>query len=693
VTIGEIETRKQSPTTRQEWIRCYLAKGWQPVPVPLREKNPGFDGWPQFRGTAEDPRFKGDGNLSLLLGIASHNLHDADLDAPEALAVADVFLDPTAMVSGRKSKPRSHRFIISSEPIHSKKFEDPLLQGKKDGKATLVELRGMASTGSPQHTVVPPSLHQGTGELICWEGPLLEPAVVDARKLQTDLAHLAACALIVRYWRLKVSPHGHDLAMALAGGMLRSGLKVDAAKRILFTAARQVGYELPASVIEDTARNLAANRAVTGWPRVGELLDPKIAKRLREWIGGQEQTLSEPSPAAPKNLDKPELHFPQQAMIGSLGAFAQVMAKGTEVPEEFYFAAAMTMWGNAHSTRLRVNAHVDPEPRLYTVLLGESADAKKTTAVRRTAAFFHDFWTDPPEFNFGVGSAEGLAKILEERPCTVICYDELRAFLEKTKVTASVLLPMVTSLFETTVWHNRTKKEAIELNDAHLSLVAGCTLATYERMWTPEALAIGFMNRLLVVVADRKPSVPWPNPPEPSELTALRQWLADQEKSLPPAPNVLCFEINPDALARWDSWYRALPRDSIYTKRLDTIGFRLMSILTHTCDKQIVDLPVIEAVLLILDYEFRVRKLTDPIDAENVIAKLEMKIINVLQSSGGGLWDRNLKRACHASRYGNWCFERAVDSLIKAGDLARKFLTQSSGRKAFFYFLQENPPG
>ena len=45
-------------------------------------------------------------NVGLLNGAPSNNLADTDLDAPEALAVADAFLPDTGCIFGRNCKPR-----------------------------------------------------------------------------------------------------------------------------------------------------------------------------------------------------------------------------------------------------------------------------------------------------------------------------------------------------------------------------------------------------------------------------------------------------------------------------------------------------------------------------------------------------------------------------------------------------------
>src|SRR5206468_6628844 len=129
---------------------AYLARGWMPIPVSHRQKRPTLAGWPQLRVSEStlDQYFNGQPqNVGVLMGEPSGGLTDADLDAREALALADDFLPPTESVFGRKSKPGSHRLYRADPAIETVRFQDI------DG-ATLLELR---STGG--QTMFPCSTH------------------------------------------------------------------------------------------------------------------------------------------------------------------------------------------------------------------------------------------------------------------------------------------------------------------------------------------------------------------------------------------------------------------------------------------------------------------------------------------------------------------------------------------------------
>jgi hypothetical protein len=359
------------------------------------------------------------------------------------------------------------------------------------------------------------------------------------------------------------------------------------------------------------------------------------------------------------------LEFPREAMVGSIGDLARLLAHGTEVPEEFYFAAGLTMLGALCAGRLSVELAFDVEPRLYTVLLGESYAVKKSTAMKKMVQCFQRFDT-PPVVQYGVASAEGLARILKHNPNLVLAYDELQMFIQKSQVTASALLPVVTSLFEQNHWDNATKVEkySVKIEGAHLSLLGCCTSDTYASMWTPQAIAIGFLNRLFIVNADRRVRVAWPSPPSPVALTAILDHVSEQMKRLPKR-----YDITGEAKLAWKEWYDNVPPTE-HARRLDTIGFRLLGLIALSTDKDVIDEETVRTVAAILDYELNIRTLTDPIDADTIIAKLEEAIRRQLEKRGA-LNERALRQYTGADKKGLWAFKQALANVIQFKDVVR----------------------
>lgn len=280
-----------------EAAKVYLAHGWLPVQVPHRAKGPVLPGWQTHRLVdAELPlHFSVKTNIGLLLGEASRGLVDVDLDAPEALGIADTFLPATGRVHGRPGKPRSHYWYMVEPIPRPKKYQDI------DGTC-LVELR---STG--QQTLVPPSVHP-SGETLVWlsDG---DPAHLQGQVLSDKVSELAACALIARHWSAVGSRQ--DLSLALAGVLARAGWESDETKRFIEAAARIADDEEVAKrsrAVEDTFKRLAGGQPVTGIPRLFEIFGDKVTHKVIEWLRinprepNHANTRKERTPAAAETL-------------------------------------------------------------------------------------------------------------------------------------------------------------------------------------------------------------------------------------------------------------------------------------------------------------------------------------------------------------------------------------------------------
>jgi len=89
----------------------YARRGWAPIPLPPRTKNPNRPGWQRERWTEDEIRAQAAkfGNVGVILGQPSGNLTDIDLDCPEAIALAPHILPPTGAVFGHADEHRAER--------------------------------------------------------------------------------------------------------------------------------------------------------------------------------------------------------------------------------------------------------------------------------------------------------------------------------------------------------------------------------------------------------------------------------------------------------------------------------------------------------------------------------------------------------------------------------------------------------
>jgi Protein of unknown function (DUF3987) len=338
-----------------------------------------------------------------------------------------------------------------------------------------------------------------------------------------------------------------------------------------------------------------------------------------------------------------------------------------ETPKEFLFMAFITALGSLLATNVTLATELKPQPRLYTLLLGQSADARKSTAIDTVAEFFQGSSLSRKfEISRGVGSAEGLQKRMERvEGGLLLVQDEFSQLISKGKIEASVLTPMINTLFESNSYENQTKNTGIRLKKAYLSILAASTTETYERIWTPSLIGIGFPNRILIVPGAAQKRIAIPLKVEEAEKQELRVMVDDVIQRV---GRHLELSLTPEARGHYKKWYME-KEDSIHALRLDTISLRLMILLAVNDQKPHVDEETVQKVIELANWQLKVRKLYDPIDAENNIARMEEKIRRQLRA--GPKTDRTLRQKTNADRAGLWTFRAATNNLYNAGEITK----------------------
>jgi hypothetical protein len=368
----------------------------------------------------------------------------------------------------------------------------------------------------------------------------------------------------------------------------------------------------------------------------------------------QSFTQGQKADAETENIMTP---FPETVLSGVAGDFAKLYSSYLESPPEFFFMSFLTCLGSILSGHATLETELKPQSRLYTILLGQSADDRKSTAISKTVEFFRETIA---EFrtSWGVGSAEGLQKRFETDHNVLLCLDEFKLFVSKCKIQSSVLLPCVTTLFESNRYENRTKLSEIALHNAHLSLLAASTVQTYDSCWDSQFTDIGFNNRLFLVPgnAKRRFSIP---PKIPND--AKQEIGRELQKILGFCGHGWELPITPEAQEVFHEWYMNQEGGSVHTKRLDTYAMRLMLLLSVNEFQDRVTPEIVTKAVALCDWQKEMRQQHDPVDADSIAAKLEEKIRRVLVK--GPKSDRELKRYTNAHRSGLWFFDAAKKNL------------------------------
>jgi uncharacterized protein (DUF927 family) len=279
--IKIIENEKSAAKTPLEIATEYYSKGWQPIPIPTRSKNPNYAGWSVQHTKGGLSTYRPENNLSerfhngngkpqnigVLLGKPSNDLVDIDLDQKWSVQLAAYFLPETKAVFGRTNKRRSHYLYYCPE-AKTEKFQFSEM---------IVELR---STG--MQTVFPGSIHESS-EPVTWD-ECGEPAKTSFQELRIAVGKLAAASLLAELW---VDSKRHDLSLCVSGALLTNGFSFE--NTYLFIKAicsvrkdQEMSDRLKA--VETTYERIQNEQNVIGFPRLVELTDAKTVSLVRRWL-------------------------------------------------------------------------------------------------------------------------------------------------------------------------------------------------------------------------------------------------------------------------------------------------------------------------------------------------------------------------------------------------------------------------
>jgi hypothetical protein len=521
------------PTSAREAAKLYLSKGWSPIPLPPRSKNPGFRDWHELRLTLDTLHqyFLPDRacNIGVLNGSPSGNLVDVDLDCGEARLIARRLLPATGAVFGRKTAPQSHWLYRTSQALDRAqvKFED------LDG-TMLLELRG---TGGM--TVFPPSMHKDTGELIEWEEPRGDPADVNLDDLRRVGSELAAASLLARHWPARGS---RDVAaMALSGGLARADWSEERISQFVEDVAVAAGDEeakARAAKAGPTIAKQATGEETTGWPTLIELLGDQgaaVVGRVREWLGLAEKQSAE----SPLTAEAPWPEaLPIEAYHGLAGEIVRTIEPHSEADPAALLFQVLVGVGTIVSRKAYFQVEADRHhANEFVVLVGRTSKARKGSSwgyVRYLLNQVEARWATE-RVQSGLSSGEGLIWAVRDpiksrekvKEGNVIRYIDVEKDPGVNDKRLLVLEPEFANVFKQIerqgntlsvilrqAWDGgeclraMTKNSPAQATGAHVSLVGHITTAELRRQLSATEMANGFANRILWVGATRSKLLP-----------------------------------------------------------------------------------------------------------------------------------------------------------------------------------------
>jgi len=372
------------------------------------------------------------------------------------------------------------------------------------------------------------------------------------------------------------------------------------------------------------------------------------------------------------------INFHDSQMYGAAKEFSRVFSEGLEPPQHFFYLAYLTCLGAAIGHNLRYEGRRNKDDaRLYTLILGESEVERKSTANNETMRFFDEALGKGKQFKRvgGIGSAEGLVRGVEgtdSRPGhehILLHYDEFSSLVAKSKVTASVLVQTLSSLFHATEYENLTKADPIYIEKIHLSMLAATTIDTYQHIdASSEFFTTGLINRLFVVPGRRTKSIPDPKEIPESKLEPLREQL---RRIVSLASEEIHITTSKAADCIHDFWYQCM-QSGPESKRLDAYFKRLQALIAISMGETEVGDEAVAGAFYLVAWQRRMRKIYAPYEGQTQDVKCQNKILRKLHEFRS-LSYRELSRKITPSTVGGVKVLRSnLDALKTAGELVFK---------------------
>jgi hypothetical protein len=367
------------------------------------------------------------------------------------------------------------------------------------------------------------------------------------------------------------------------------------------------------------------------------------------------------------------------AWRGLAGRYREIVSPCTEAPDAFHLASFIAAVGCLIGRRAWVCCPHASYPNFYCLLIGRTANARKTTAYQFALDLFEqtqEVLYDPlPKRLNGLASPEGLAlaMIRKESPGEshrILCVeDEFRSLMTKgTQGGVANLIPKLTELFNCPgTFEVNTKKDPIVVRDPFLCILAASTRAWFEESVTKRDVSGGFLNRWLLFEGERDKLLPSPPPPDKNTWVEL---VLEVGIAIDEADG--CFEFTHNAGEFYEDFYRTASRefDAEATARTDTHARKLgllYAILANRGDRRI-HLDDIHSGVEVAAYCARV---VEPIAAAldaSPRRRLEQRLMQRLTQEPG-LETRDLYRILHVSAKE---LAAVMEPLVEAGIIDEK---------------------
>lgn len=653
--------------------RTYLNLGWRIIPIdPIAGKpvkKPTRTGWQNIQLTEADlaREFGPNVNVGVLLGDVSGGLTDIDVDAENidhrtgelARRIVPRHLPHTAAF-GRKTNPVSHHFYIAPG-LTSEKFYDI---GENKNKP-LLEIRANLAGGKANQTVLPPSTHEDTGEIISWDATgghgLTE---IDPDELGGRVGVAAAAILLAKYYPPE---HARNMpTLLLSGALAKKGWDLDFALDFfesVWDAVQEPKVGDRENEVRHSYATLAAGKEVAGLSKLGGCLPVELVERLVDYLGLRDVEEENDEIEVSKWPEPPT----PEAFPGLAGDFVKLWEPHTEADPAALLAQFLTFFGSAVGRQPFFAAGGDDHTtNLELCLVGPTSYGSKGQSYGCVKHTFDK--VAPPDLGSiinearGLSSGEGLIAAVRDprsepnKKGEIVVVDEgifdkrLLVFesefaspLRRMCKEGNTLSEVMRQAWDSGNLGTMTRNAPLRATGAHISLIAHVTRADLALYLNDVSTVNGFANRFIFIATKRARILP--NPGRPLS-TALAEFAKRLAKAVAFGKQVAEMRRSPEAEAYWEPLYAKLtaPRTgrqhNAVVARARAHALRLSMIYALLDGSATIELSHLKSAEALWDYAERTSRFVFGDSLGDRVAK---QILDLLREAGAaGLMTREI---------------------------------------------------
>jgi hypothetical protein len=398
-----------------------------------------------------------------------------------------------------------------------------------------------------------------------------------------------------------------------------------------------------------------------------------------------------PEAAEPEVQQEPAMTMPAIVYHGLTARVVDALEKSTESPREFRLAVFLTVVGALIGRQAWVTYSRPTYPNLFTLLIGSTAFARKTTVMAFVLELMMaviDGIGAKVKPIYGLASVEGLAAAMKDGDSpephrVVIIEDELKSLLRKAQQKGvSNLIPRLTELYNCGIsFEVNTKTDKAIVKNPFTSIVSASTPAWFTESIGESEISGGFLNRWTMFSGKTDSLIAFPIQPDPSEWKEIAEELTCAVREAHGD-----YPLSEDARGLFSDFYTTFHRSRTdeglrteATARTDLHAIKYALLFAALDRKKRIEAEDISRGIALATFNMEVALSVIGAAGLSRIGNTERKLMAILKN--GRMSTREVIRRLHLSAEE---LDRVVRSLERVGEIDIISETTRAGRRRVF---------